>query len=70
VETEGAPFANCLGRFQLRPITDSGATFIEWSTTFDVIVEGAGPALCEFLIHEIYADCFRGLKVLAERPSG
>jgi hypothetical protein len=64
VETEGDPFENVVCRVQLRRITDRDATFIEWSTTFDVTVAGAGPGLCNFIVNEIYTDCFRGLKAL------
>lgn len=66
VETQGDPFENVICRVQLRRVTDKDATFIEWSSAFDVTIAGAGPALCDFIVNEIFADCFRGLKALVE----
>jgi hypothetical protein len=64
VDIEDAPFENCIASFRLRPVTDRNATFIEWSTNFDAADLSAVPGLCGFIVNDIYADCFRGLKAL------
>lgn len=62
VMVEGAPFTNMQGTYQLRSITDRGATFLEWSWVFDVTVPGQEAALQHFLEQEVYDPCVRGLR--------
>lgn len=64
VEIDNAPFENCVATVALRPVTDRDATFIEWSTAFDVTDRAAASGLRDHIANDIFGGCFRGLRAL------
>ena len=66
VDMDEPAFNNAICIYRLRSITDRDATFIEWSTYGDMIDLNTAPAVANFIVNEIYADCFRGLRALVE----
>lgn len=55
---------NCVITVGLRPITTSGATFIEWYSDWDLVGEGSATELADWLVHYTYELCFQGLEKL------
>lgn len=61
--TPGLGLADYTATVRLRPITDENHTFIEWSSTYEVV--DADPAtMHEFVEVEVYLAAMRGLKKL------
>jgi hypothetical protein len=67
--SEGLPLTNYTATVRLKPITDGAKTFIEWSSTYEVI-NGDVVGVHELVERDIYLAAMRGLQKLLGARDG
>lgn len=63
IEDPKWPVINYHSTVKVRPITDRGATFIEWSSTYDITSDDVA-GVRDFVENGIYLTCMQGLQAL------
>jgi hypothetical protein len=67
--SEGLPLTNYIATVRLKPITDGAKTFIEWSSTYEII-NGDVVGVHELVERDIYLAAMRGLQKLLGARDG